>query len=120
MDKQWIFIYSAKGNLIADIAGAARKLIKGASLCSLCNITYGVATQKDEWRDFLENLTVPTKFLHSDEIPSDITEFIKKENVELPAVLENSQNEYKIIADSDFLAKCEGDPKCLINHLTPL
>jgi hypothetical protein len=40
--------------------------------CSLCALTYGVATMRGEWRRFLGGLGLPHLFLYRDEFRRDL------------------------------------------------
>ena len=70
--KQLIFIYRAKSGVIGDVSGALRKAITGSSLCSLCNITHGVTTEKDVWKKFVSTLDHTPFYYHLDDIPREI------------------------------------------------
>jgi hypothetical protein len=68
-----ILIYNADGGLLNALKDGLHKLLYPASYpCSLCALTYGVATMKGEWRRFLDGLGMPHLFLYRDELRRDL------------------------------------------------
>jgi hypothetical protein len=67
-----IFVYNADSclrNLAFDIA---HKLISPATYqCSLCALTHGVLSERDEWRRFRDESPDELLFLHRDEFERD-------------------------------------------------
>jgi hypothetical protein len=117
--KKLIFVYSSGSSLFDDVSGAVRKAVGVGSLCSLCNITYGVIKQKEPWKEFVEQLKIDIEYYHSDEIPVDVQAFIKKNGILLPVVLMKSDDMYSVIVLADGIEACNGDPECLINKIKP-
>ncbi|TGD77178.1 hypothetical protein [Hymenobacter wooponensis] len=79
-----LFVYNADAGLVNGFLDTVHKLVSPSTYaCSLCALTYGAATMRLEWREFLKNLPARTTFLHRDELPRqhpDLTRYA------LPAV----------------------------------
>ena len=68
MKEQLIFVYNANGDLFSSVTDFAHKLLSPSTYqCHLCALTYGNFLIKQEWKSFIENLSVQTLFLHKDE-----------------------------------------------------
>lgn len=119
MNNQLIFIYKADAGLVPDVTGAVKKAFTGTSGCTLCNATYGIATEKGDWKAFRESLTPAPIFYHRNEIPKDVQSYLQKQKLELPIVLRESGTGYEIVLSTEELATCDGSSECLINLLKP-
>ena len=63
-----LFVYNADSGLFNTLGDIGHKLFSPATYpCRLCAITYGVLTERAEWRAFVESLGVPCEFLHRDQ-----------------------------------------------------
>jgi hypothetical protein len=63
-----IFVYNAASGLFNTMTDIAHKILSPSTYsCNLCAITYGLVTEKEEWREFIEQLEIPVEFLHRDE-----------------------------------------------------
>lgn len=68
MNKSLLFGYNADSGFLNAIKDGIEKITdpKGYG-CRLCGLTYRVATMKNSWRRFLNDLPIESKFLHRDE-----------------------------------------------------
>lgn len=119
MSNPLIFIYNADAGMVPDVTGAVKKALTGTSGCTLCNATYGVATEKQDWKTFRKSLTPTPIFYHRNEIPTELREYLKKETLELPIIVRQAGKGYEVILSTAELATCDGSSECLINLLTP-
>lgn len=117
---QLVFVYSVGSTTFDNVKGAAQKLLGGGSLCALCNITYGVVNEKEDWSAFVATLDTPPVYYHTDDMPDDLQRWIAAEKVELPVVLEKTADAYRVIVPESKLEACNGEPECLIKELKPL
>lgn len=68
MSQRLLFVYNADGGLLPGLKDMFHKLLSPATYpCSLCAITYGAASMRPEWQQFIKSLPVPVEFLHRDE-----------------------------------------------------
>jgi hypothetical protein len=113
-----IFVYNADSGLFNTLTDIAHRIFSPQTdQCNLCAITYSVSGMKKEWKDFLDHLDMPMKFLHRDELEEryDIT------GVPLPAIFKKVGNELRMLIDADAINSCKRieDLKQLItNKLT--
>jgi len=63
-----IFVYNANSGVFAGLKDLIHKSVSPKTYgCNLCGLTYGGASMKQEWREFLDSLPVKVIFLHKDE-----------------------------------------------------
>lgn len=77
-----LFVYNADGGLFSTVTDFARKLLAPSTYpCQLCALTYGNFSMKRDWKHFIVQLPMESRFLHKDE-------FLKqyKTDAALPAV----------------------------------
>ncbi|TXT58726.1 MAG: hypothetical protein BAJALOKI2v1_310014 [Promethearchaeota archaeon] len=88
--KSLLFVYNADSGLGNAVKDYFQKAFRPSSYqCNLCAVTFGALGEKRSWKNFTENLKIPTRFLHKDEF---IEEF-NKPNVEFPcAFLKENDN----------------------------
>ena len=73
-----IFVYNAKSGIINAILDSGHKVISpGTYQCNLCKLTYGLVSEKKEWKEFRRHSTDELEFLHIDEFEQ--TYGVKKE-----------------------------------------
>ena len=115
-DTNLIFVYNAGSSFFSTANDVVRKVIAPNSQeCSLCRITYGPLSMKDEWRNFLESLSQRKIFLHKDEFHRL---YPKKTGTELPAIFTDEKGEINLFisAQEINLAKTIADLINLINN----
>lgn len=110
-----IFIYGSNAGLLHDARSSWQKLIGRDCDCSLCAITHGLATEKREWKEFRESLSVPAEFLHADEVPPQLRETLP--HIALPVVLVQTSSATRVLVNSAEIAACENNPVKLIDLL---
>ena len=115
--RKLIFVYKTKSGLLGDLKGAVQKAVSGASECSLCTITYGVTSEKPDWKTFRQTLSVPTEFYHRDNVPSRIRDFLATTSAGLPVILAEEDDGLHPAVTAQQLHDCRRDEKCLIGLL---
>ncbi|MGB5833284.1 MAG: hypothetical protein WBG92_15005 [Thiohalocapsa sp.] len=64
-----LFVYNADSGLFNSMTDAAHKILSPETYtCNLCQVTYGLFTERAEWRAFIESLDAECRFLHRDEL----------------------------------------------------
>ena len=111
--KQLIFVYNADNNLFSSITDFAHKILSPSTYqCQLCKLTYGNLTMKQEWKSFIQNLTIESVFLHKNE-------FLREYKTEalFPAVFMRESNTIKSFITKDEIEKINslGDLKELVS-----
>ena len=67
-ESKLVFIYNADSGLINSIKDGIEKIISPSKFqCRLCALTFGTATIKSEWKNFIDSIDIPAVFLHKDE-----------------------------------------------------
>ena len=78
-----LFVYNADSGLFNTMADIGHKIFSPSTYaCDLCMLTHGYFSERQEWRDFIENLGVGCTFLHRDQFRRRHPD----ERSELPAV----------------------------------
>jgi hypothetical protein len=102
-----LFVYNADSGLFNTMADIGHKLFSPETYaCRLCAITYGLLTEKAEWRDFITSIDAECEFLHRDEL------FRREPGLPaiLPAVFRLTDQGPKICVDALTLNGCSSIP----------
>lgn len=63
-----IFVYNANSGLMNTVLDIGHKIVSPETYsCNLCDITYGILKEKEEWKTFRESSNHELEFLHKDE-----------------------------------------------------
>jgi len=97
-----IFVYNANSGFVNSMLDIGHKVISPKSYeCNLCNMTYGVVSEREEWKKFRESSKDDLEFLHKDEF-----EIKYKEKREYPIILKiNVENRLDELISKDDLNK---------------
>ena len=118
MNDELIFVYNANSSLFSTVTDFAHKILSPSTYqCQLCALTYGNFTMKQEWKSFIESLSLTTSFLHNDEFEKQY-----KMNAALPAVFLSKANSINELITKQEIESCQSlaDLKTLIeNKLKP-
>ena len=102
MSLHLLFVYNANSDLFSSVTGFAHKIISPQTYnCSLCLLTYGNLTMKQEWKSFLAALPAEKTFLHKDEFESQY-----KQSFGLPAIFYLKENRPVVLMTSDEINRC--------------
>jgi hypothetical protein len=94
-DRQLIFVYNANSGLFSTVSDFAHKILSRATYsCTLCALTYGNFSVKQEWKSFIQGLPVKSIFLHKDEFEKRF-----KIQVGLPAIFMATNSDIEKIID---------------------
>jgi len=97
---QLLFVYNAEAGAVNGLLDTLHKTLSpGTYSCSLCRITYGALSMRSEWKQFLQNLGLPTRFLHRKEF---FREFPHLRNQPLPAAfLQNAAGAWQLLLSKE-------------------
>ncbi|RMH18540.1 MAG: hypothetical protein D6696_12805 [Acidobacteria bacterium] len=97
-------VYNADSDKLSALVDGARKLLRLKG-CTLCSITHGVLGEKPEWRSCKEELGVPVRALHRDELAQPLREAVGDQ---LPCVLADTDAGPRIVLGPQVLERCRG------------
>ncbi|GGF07214.1 hypothetical protein [Hymenobacter cavernae] len=97
---QLLFVYNAEAGAVNGLLDTLHKTLSPSTYaCSLCRITYGAMSMRSEWKQFLQNLGLPTRFLHRKEF---FREFSQWHHQPLPAAfLQNAAGEWQLLLSKE-------------------
>lgn len=108
-----IFIWNADGGWVNALKDSLRKLTRSKHACTLCAITHNLVGEKKTWRRVCRSLDLPVRHYHRDELPDEVSSFLKQEHLQLPAVLGRRPEGYALLVNSAQIEACQGSPSCL-------
>ncbi|TFG01753.1 MAG: hypothetical protein EU539_13710 [Promethearchaeota archaeon] len=63
-----IFVYNADSGLFNQAKDYFHKLLRPKTYpCQLCAVSYGNFGMKKDWKEYVDSLEIPVRFLHKDE-----------------------------------------------------
>jgi hypothetical protein len=102
-----LFVYNADSGFFNAMADIGHKLFSPETYaCRLCAITYGLLTEKAEWRDFISSIDAECVFLHRDEFHRREPNLV----IDLPAVFRLTDRGARICVDAATLKACTEMP----------
>jgi hypothetical protein len=105
MTAELLFVYNADSGLYNTLSDIAHKLLSPATYsCSLCSITHGVFSEREDWRQFIESLPVSSEFLHRDDFKQRYPEWV---HLDLPVLLLLRDKEVSVLLDQERIAACQ-------------
>lgn len=100
-----IFVYNADSGKKNSLMDAFHKVISPQTYnCSLCELTHGVFTENQIWKEFRKSSEVPMEFLHRDEFLKQFaSKFGAKFN--LPVVLFENKGELELFVSTEEISR---------------
>lgn len=105
-----IGVYDAQGTLRGEAAYWIGARL-GRRHCSLCEVTHGLFTEKNEWRSCRDGLPVPFDTYHRDDQPPEIR--VISEN-RAPVVVAETTTGHVVLLDGQRIEEADGDPHQLV------
>jgi len=105
-----IGVYDAEGTLRGEAAYWIGARL-GRRHCSLCEVTHGLFTEKNEWRSCRDGLPVPFDTYHRDDQPPEIR--VASEN-RAPVVVAETTTGHVVLLDGQRIEEADGDPHQLV------
>ena len=98
-----IFVYNANSGKRNALMDTVHKVISPSTYeCNLCDITFGLFTEKVDWKEFRTNASVEMEFLHKDEFERDYaSKFGYK--FTFPIVLADAAGQLEILINTEEL-----------------
>ena len=111
---EFIGIYDAESTILGEISYWLGARL-GKRHCSLCDITHGLFTERNDWRSCRENLTVPFTTFHRNDAPHDVLDVV---NGTFPCVLARDvNNQLAVVLLPADLEALEGSPEAMVDRL---
>lgn len=98
-----IFIYNANSGAVNALFNSAHKLISPSAYnCNLCDITFGVFSERAAWKHFRESSGINMVFLHKDEFLKQYkSKWLPK--YEFPIILSEEKERLDIVISTEEL-----------------
>ena len=101
-DRKVVMIYNAESGLINGIKDYFHKKRRPETYaCNLCLQTYSGISMKNEWKNYIKNLEIPTVFLHKDEFEKKY----KVKDAKYPSAYFQNGSDMKIFITVDEMNK---------------
>ena len=101
-----VFVYNADSGIFNSLTDIAHKLFSPSTYqCNLCNLTHGYFKAHEEWTTFLKDLDAEIEFLHRDEYVKQYASQDKNEDLNLPAIFVNDNDDLKLWIDKSVINK---------------
>lgn len=108
-EMELILVYNAESGFFNAFKDGLHKIVSPSTYqCNLCALTYGRINMKEEWKAFIEDLGVPSEFLHRDDFlkkleshPHDVV------NVEFPAIFLNKDGKIGLLIAQNEINQCK-------------
>ena len=102
--QELVLVFNADSGRLNAWLDSARKLL-GVGECSLCDITHGLAGEKQDWAACRSDLGVPVDALHRDELSEPLLHAV---DGQFPCVVARTDEGYERLLGPDVLARCRG------------
>ena len=98
-----IFVYNADSGLGNAMLDSMHKIVSPQTYdCQLCALTFGVFTEKEQWKNFRESSEIPMEFLHKDEFQKQYkSKWLPP--FDYPIVLTADEHQLSLFIDRDTL-----------------
>ena len=103
MDLKIVFVYNADSGVMNTVTDYFQKIVSPSTYsCRLCAVTYGNLGMKGEWKKFIENLPIPSQFLHKDEFYEEYD----MDDVAFPCAFLKKGDEMELFITSEEINAC--------------
>lgn len=116
-EKKLIFVYNAKSGIASGVKDSIQKIKTGKSGCSLCTATWSAFNVKPSWTEKEKKIKIPFVYYHKDDMPEGLVNFLKSNDLDLPSVLIQEDENFSEIVPKEKLDRCEGNDDCVWNLL---
>ena len=104
-----ILVYNAESGFFNIIKDALHKTVLPSTYqCNLCALTYGTIKMKSKWKEFIDNLKIPSQYLHRDEFFKMLkTHPHNVENTTFPAIYLHKEEKLSLLVTSNEINQCK-------------
>ncbi|MCW8987054.1 MAG: hypothetical protein OQK75_05210 [Gammaproteobacteria bacterium] len=102
--KHLVFVYNADSGMFNTLTDIAHKVFSPSTYsCNLCAISHSYFSERDEWKEFIEQLGAECEFLHRDEFEKkyQLTDYT------YPTVFFRSGTQLEVALDADDINECD-------------
>lgn len=104
---EFIGIYDADSTLMGEVSYWINARL-GKTHCSLCELTHGVFTKKNEWKSCVSSLSVPFHTFHRNDAPEQALEVA---HGRFPIVLARYVDELRVVFTPQQLHQFNGETR---------
>ena len=98
-----LFVYNANSGKLNTLLDTAHKIVSPSTYqCQLCNLTYGLVRENQQWRQFRDSLSEKVVFLHRDEFLQKFNDQSAKD-MALPALLRVNDGKLIILMEASAI-----------------
>ena len=102
--REIILVYAAESGIVNTMMDSAKKILMIQG-CALCAITHGILGEKRAWKSCKDELGIPIKTYHLDELPDEIAHLVANE---IPCVIARTDRGLVKLLKPDVLKRCRG------------
>jgi hypothetical protein len=113
---EFIGVYDADSTILGEI-GYWLGARFGVRHCSLCDITHGLFTERNDWKRCRESMSVPIITYHRNDAPNEVLNVV---NGVFPCVIARSSSQISIVLGPQELELLDGSPEALVSRLNEL
>jgi hypothetical protein len=110
---EFIGVYDADATLLGEISYWIGARL-GKRHCSLCDITHGLFTERRDWKECRESLSVAFVTFHRNDAPVDV---LAVANGEFPCVVARTTDQLSVVLGPRELESLGGSPDALVRRL---
>jgi len=98
MSAKIIFVYNADTGLFNSLSDWVHKVVSPSTYsCNLCVLTHHNFGAREEWKEFIKQISLPMEFLHKDEF---VRKYSDSTSFSFPCILRNDLGTNKLIVSS--------------------
>lgn len=111
-----IFVYNADSGVANALLDSVHKVVSPKTYnCNLCDVTFGVFSEKKTWKQFRESSDIEMVFLHKDEFLKQYrSKWLPK--YDFPIILSEEKDGLEVFMHSEVISTLE-DSNALIQEI---
>ena len=113
---EFVGVYDADSTLIGEVSYWIGARL-GTRHCSLCELTHGLFTERNEWKECRRSLSVPVVTYHRNDAPADV---LGAAAGRFPVVLARTSGSLEVVLGPDDLTGFGGDTELFAARLAEL
>ncbi|MEL6578274.1 MAG: GTPase [Cyanobacteria bacterium J06621_12] len=96
-----VFVYNANSGWVNTLIDIGHKAISPQTYeCSLCDLTFGLLTEHQQWKQFRETSSTEMEFLHKDEFEQKYKKYSGQ--FKYPVILQEDNNLRVVISHAEL------------------